>query len=73
MADEAHDERFRQHEAILEGLAKVWTRQGEIIEELRAFNQQQGEINQDGKTTLAAIETLRKRVRRPDADNGREA
>jgi hypothetical protein len=73
MADDAHEERFRQHEAILEGLAKVWTRQGEIIEELRSFNQQQVEINQDVKTTLAAIETLLKRVPRPDADNGRDA
>jgi hypothetical protein len=71
MADDAHDDRFQQHEAILEGLAKVWQRQGEINEELRAFNRQQVEINQDVKTTLARIETLLARLL-PPTGNGRE-
>jgi hypothetical protein len=35
MADDAHEDRLRRHEAMLEALAKVWTRQGEINEEQR--------------------------------------
>jgi hypothetical protein len=50
MADD-HEERFRQHEAILESLARMLAAQHEM-------NQQQVEINRDVKTTLARIETL---------------
>jgi hypothetical protein len=80
MADESHDERLRRHQEMLEGLAKVWGRQGEIndrldtaIEALQTFNRQQVEINADVKTTLARLETLMTRVFRGDAGNGQEA
>jgi chromosome segregation ATPase len=32
------DDRLRSHQELLEGLAKVWTRQGEINEEQREIN-----------------------------------
>jgi len=51
MADDAHEERFRQHEAIMESLARMLAAQHE-------FNRQQVEINADVKTTLARLETL---------------
>jgi hypothetical protein len=35
MAEEGYDERLRRHQEMLEGLAKVWQRQGEINEEQR--------------------------------------
>jgi hypothetical protein len=67
MAEEFDDleDRLRRHEAMIEGLSKVWTRQGEINEELRTFNRQQGEINARVETTLARV------VR--GSGNGREA
>ena len=60
-----HDDRFRQHEEIMEGLARMQAAQHE-------FNRQQLEINVDVKTTLARIETLIAR-RLPTGENGREA
>jgi hypothetical protein len=65
MADEAHEERFRWHEEIMEGLARMLAAQHE-------FNRQQLEINADVRTTLARIETLLTRWTRPE-DNGRES
>jgi hypothetical protein len=65
VADDAHEERFRQHEAIMEGLARMLVAQQE-------FNRQQVEINADVRTTLARIETLLMRWTRPE-ENGREA
>jgi len=44
MADDAHEERFRQHEAMLQGLARIWDAQ-------HAMNQEQRELNQ--RLTLA--------------------
>jgi hypothetical protein len=38
MAPEDLDDRLRRHEAMIEALAKVWTRQGEINEEQREIN-----------------------------------
>jgi hypothetical protein len=80
MADDAHEDRLRRHEAMLEGLARVWQRQGEIndrldtaIEELRRFNQQQVALQADVTTTLARLETLLTRVMRGEGGNGREA
>jgi len=65
MADDAHEDRFRQHEAIMAGLARLLEAQHAMNEcqetinaELKAFNRQQLEINQDVKTTLARVETL---------------
>jgi hypothetical protein len=63
--DDHHEERFRQHEAIMEGLARMLAAQHE-------FNRQQVEINQDVKTTLARVETLLARLLRP-SDNGPDA
>jgi hypothetical protein len=60
-----HEDRFRQHEEIMEGLARMQAAQHE-------FNRQQLEINVDVKTTLARIETLIAR-RLPTGENGREA
>jgi hypothetical protein len=65
MANDAHEERFRRHEEIMEGLARMLAAQHE-------FNRQQLEINTDVRTTLARIETLLTRGTRPE-DYGREA
>ena len=65
MADEAHEDRFRQHEQIMEGLARMLAAQHE-------FNRQPLEINADVTTTLAHIETLLARMI-PPGKNGREA
>jgi hypothetical protein len=65
MADDAHEERFRQHEQIMAGLARM-------LEAQHEFNRQQVEINQDVKTTLARIETLIARML-PTSENGRDA
>ena len=79
MADDAYEERFRQHEEILRSLTAMLAAQHEMnqrlegsMQRLEAFNGQQVEINQDVKTTLARIETLLARMIRP-ADNGRDA
>ena len=64
MPDE-HEDRFRQHEAIMESLARMLAAQHE-------FNRQQVEINADVKTTLARLETLLARML-PQSENGREA
>jgi len=64
MADE-YEERFRQHEQIMAGLARM-------LEAQHEFNRQQVEINADVKTTLARIETLIARML-PTGENGREA
>jgi hypothetical protein len=60
-----HEDRFRRHEEIMEGLARMRAAQHE-------FNRQQLEINVDVKTTLARIETLIARML-PTGENGREA
>jgi hypothetical protein len=60
-----HEDRFRRHEEIMEGLARMLAAQHE-------FNRQQLEINVDVKTTLARIETLIARML-PTGENGREA
>ena len=65
MPDENHEERFRQHEAIMAGLAR-------ILEAQHEFNRQQVEINADVKTTLARIETLSSRMLQ-QGENGRDA
>ena len=74
-----HEERFRQHEAIMEGLARMLAAQHVMNEEQREMNrdvkailQQQAEFNQDVKTTLAREETLLARMI-PPSENGQEA
>jgi hypothetical protein len=64
MAD-AHEERFRRHEEIMEDLARMLAAPHE-------FNRQQREINADVKTTQARIETLLARMI-PQSETGREA
>ena len=65
MATDPYEERFKQHEEMIQGLARIWERHGVIIEELREFNRQQGEIN-------ARLETLVTEMFR-QKENGREA
>jgi len=72
MAEDADEERFRQHEAIMESLARMLAAQHEFNREQREFNRQQVEINADVKTTLARLETLLARML-PQSENGREA
>jgi hypothetical protein len=86
MADDAQDERFRQHEEMLQGLARVWDAQHTMNQEQREITQrltlaiesidqtlaQQAEFNADVRTTLARIETLLARML-PHSENGRDA
>jgi hypothetical protein len=86
MADDASDERFRHHEEILQGLARVWDAQHTLNQEQREITQrltlaiesidqtlaQQAEFNSDVRTTLARIETLLARML-PTGENGRDA
>jgi hypothetical protein len=72
MDDDAHEERFRQHEAIMAGLARMLEAQHEFNRQQVVLNQQQREINADVRTTLARIETLLTRWTRPE-ENGRDA
>ena len=79
MADDAHEERFRQHEAILEGLARVWAAQHEMNQEQRGLNQRLTlAIERIDQTlahveiTQARMETLLARMIRTE-DNGRDA
>jgi predicted nucleic acid-binding Zn-ribbon protein len=51
-------DRFEEHERMLQGLARLWHRQGEINEELRAFNRQQVAINARLEATQAEISRL---------------
>jgi hypothetical protein len=81
-----YDERFRQHEAMLQGLARVWDAQHAMNQEQRDLNQrltlaieridqtlaQQAAFNADVRTTLARIEALIARML-PTGENGREA
>jgi len=74
-----HEERFRQHEEMIQGLARMLAAQHMMNEEQREMNrdikailQQQVEINADVKTTLARVETLLARMI-PSTENGREA
>ena len=79
MANDAPEERFRQHEEMIQGLARMLAAQHVMNEEQREMNrdikgilQQQAEFNQDVKTTLARVETLLARLI-PHGENGREA
>jgi len=72
VADDAHEERFQQHEAMLRSFAAMLAAQHEMNRDVKVLLQHQAEFNQDIKTTLARIETLLARLLRP-ADNGRDA
>ena len=86
MVDDAHEERFRQHEEMLQGLARVWHEQHTMNQEQREMNhrlegfmQRQDAINERLTAaierldvTQACIETLLARMI-PTGENGREA
>ena len=79
MADDAYDERLRQHEEMIQGLARMLAAQHVMNEEQREMNhdikailQQQAAFNQDVTTTLARVETLLARMLRTDT-NGQDA
>lgn len=79
MADDAHDERFRQHEAMLQGLARMFAAQHEMNQRLTAAIEridrtfaQQTEFNSDVRTTLARLETLVARMMQ-QSENGQDA
>jgi hypothetical protein len=55
LADDAYEERFRQHEAIMESLARMLAAQHDFNREQREFNRQQVEIND---RLAAAIERI---------------
>jgi hypothetical protein len=57
---------------IIRQLVRIAAHQDTINTDLRAFNRQQVEINQDVKTTLARIEALLARMM-PHGENGRDA
>ena len=68
-----------EYDEIIRNLARIAAHQETInadlresIQELRAFNRQQVEINQDVKTTLARVETLLARML-PTGENGQDA
>lgn len=69
----------QEYDEIIRHLVRIAAQQDTIVDDLRAFNRQQVEINRaqqginvDVKTTLARIETLLARMIRHE-DNGREA
>jgi len=84
MADD-HEERLRQHEEMLQGLARIWEAQHAMNQDQRDLNQrltlaieridrtlaQQAEFNGDVRTTLARVETLLARMI-PTGENGRD-
>ena len=86
MADDAHEARLRQHEEMLQGLARIWDAQHAMNQEQRELNQrltlaiesidqtlaQQAEFNGDVRSTLARLETLLARMTQ-QSDNGRDA
>ena len=79
MADDAHEERFQQHEEVLRSLTPMLVAQREMnqrvegfIQEQREFNVRQVEINARLEITQARIETLLARMI-PQSENSREA
>ena len=70
MADDAHDERFRQHEAILEGLARMLAAQHGMHQRGKGCRQRAALEHLD--TTQSHSKTLLVR-RLPPGENGRDA
>ena len=78
MADEQED-RLRQHEEMIQGLARMWSAQHDInqrltlaIERIDQTLAQHTEFHGDVRTTLARLETLVARLL-PQSENGRDA
>jgi hypothetical protein len=72
MADDAHEDRFRQHEQILEGLARLLAAQHETNQRQDALNERLTAAIERLDLTQARIETLLARML-PQSENGREA
>jgi hypothetical protein len=79
MADDAHEERFRQHEAIMEGLAHMLTAQHAMNERQDALNERLTLAIERIDRTLAHVEITQARMETLLAhmirheDNGTEA
>jgi hypothetical protein len=56
MADDALEERFRQHEHIMEGLARMLAAQHEFNREQRDFNREQRTINERLTTVIERLD-----------------
>jgi hypothetical protein len=69
---EDFDDRLDDLATLTRRVAAVVFKIDEALDELRAFNRQQIEINADIKATLARIETLIARLPR-GGENGRDA
>jgi hypothetical protein len=74
-----HDERFRQHEEMIQGLARMFAAQHEFnqritlaIERIDRTFVQQAEFNADVRTTLVRLETLIARMMH-ESENGQDA
>jgi hypothetical protein len=74
-----YEDRFRQHEAMMEGLARMLAAQYEMnqrvegfIQEQREFNVRQVAINERLEVTQVRIETLLARMM-AHGENGQEA
>ena len=77
--DDAHEERFRQHEAIMAGRARMLEAQHGMNQRVEGFMQRQDTLNERLTAaierldvTQARIETLLARML-PTGENGREA
>ena len=77
--DDAHEERFRQHEDILRSLTAMLVEQRAMnqrvegfLQAQREFNAKQVEINERLEITQARIETLLARALQ-QGENGRDA
>jgi hypothetical protein len=72
MTDDAHEDRFRRHEEIMEGLARMLAAQHEFNREQRAINERLTTAIERLDGTQARIETLLARLI-PQSENGRDA
>jgi hypothetical protein len=71
MPDDFADD-IRRHNEMIEALAKVWMRQGELNEDQRLINDRLTTAIERIEVTLARVETLLTRLPRGET-NGRDA
>jgi hypothetical protein len=71
MADD-HEDRFRRHEEMLQGLARIWDAQHTLNQDQRAINERLTLAIERIDLTLARLETLMTEVFR-ERTNGRDA
>ena len=64
---------FQEYDDMMRRMLAIVVHMESAIDELRAFNRQQVEINARLEITQARIETLLTRLLRGEADNGRDA